>query len=76
MTEIFRYWLMSLVFLKSDDGKQQMSLVNTKCDPKSVTHITLLNTTIREVIWTFKILSNNANTDCYRVSLQKHIGDW
>lgn len=74
---------MSLVFLKSYDGKQQMNLVNTKCDPKSIAHITLLITTIREllinvgmVIWTFRIISNNADTDCYRVSLQKHVGDW
>ena len=60
-----------------------MSLVNTKCDPKSIICITLLNTTIREllinvgmVIWTFRIISNSAATDCYKVSLQKHIGDW
>lgn len=42
----------------------------------------LLNATIREllinvgmVIWTFRIISNSADTDCYRVSLQKHVGD-
>lgn len=43
-------WFVNLVYLQCGDDKQLLKLVNTKCDPKLITHITFLNTSASDLL--------------------------